>query len=181
MKILSKVVAVSCVSVATASISFADEKAHDFFFQQSQQRFVAQPQNARMFAMGGSTALTAANSLSTVNNPAGLGLMKYGDVSASYGYNEITGNNFPNGESLKDKQNSGQVYGATPLGPVKDALPDYGNLGIGWHGRYGDWTGDSDNTTSDMYQMSAAYGKAISDRASIGYGLTYQNDTVDSD
>jgi hypothetical protein len=181
MKILGKVVAVSCVSVAAASLGYADEKAHDFYFQQNQQRFIAQPQDARMFGMAGSTALTAANSLSTVNNPGGLGLMQYGDVSAAYGYNEITGNSYPGGARVKDKQNSGQVYGALPVGPVKGGLPDYGNVGFGWYGRTGDWTQDPQNTDSGTYQVSGGYGKAISDTAAIGYSLTYQHDSVDAD
>lgn len=180
MKMIGKVVAVSFASVAAASFSYADEKAHDFYFQQNQQRFIVQPQNARMFGMGGSTALTGANSLSTVNNPAGLGMMKYGEVSAAYGYNEVTGNTM-SGARVKDKQNSGQVYGAVPLGPVKGGLPDYGNFGLGWYGRSGDWTNDPANTDTGTYQLSGAYGKAISDDLSIGYGLSYQNDSVDFD
>jgi hypothetical protein len=180
MKIIGKVVAVSFASVAAASLSYADEKAHDFYFQQNQQRFIVQPQNARMFGMAGSTALTAANSLSTVNNPAGLGMMKYGEVSAAYGYNEITGNT-QGGARVKDKQNSGQVYGATPIGPVKGGLPDYGNFGLGWYGRSGDWTNDPQNTDTGTYQVSGGYGKAISENVALGYGLTYQNDSVDFD
>jgi acyl-CoA-binding protein len=181
MKILGKVFAVSCVSVAATSVVVADEKAHDFYFQQNQQRFIVQPQNARMFGMGGSTALTASNSLSTVNNPAGLGMMKYGEVSGAYGYNEITGHSHPKGGDVKDKQNSGQVYGATPLGPVKDGLPDYGNFGLGWYGRNGDWRGDPTNTDTGTFQVSGGYGKAISEAASLGYSLTYQGDSVDFD
>ena len=181
MKIFGKVVAVSCASMAAASFSYADEKAHDFYFQQNQQRFITQAQDARMFGMAGSTALTAANSLSTVQNPGGLGLMKYGDISAAYGYNEITGNSYPGGGRVKDKQNSGQVYGATPLGPVKGGLPDYGNFGLGWYGRSGDWTNDPSNTDTGSYQVSGGYGKAISDSTAIGYSLTFQNDSVDFD
>ena len=72
---IRKVVATWCVSLSVATSCYADGKAHDFYFQENQQRFFAQPQNARMFGMAGSTSLTAANSLSTVNNPGGLGLM----------------------------------------------------------------------------------------------------------
>lgn len=181
MKIHEKLVAVSLVLAGATSLGHADEKAHDFYFQQNQQRFVTQTQDARMFGMGGSTALTAANSVSTVTNPAGLGMMKYGDVSASYSYNEVSGNDFPTGGRVKDKQNWGQVYGATPLGPVKDSLPDYGNLGLGWYGRYGNWNPDQTSTDSSTYQGSAGYGKAIGDKTSLGYSLTYQNDSISSD
>lgn len=173
-------VAVLGISLVSSSRAVADDKAHDFYFQQQQQRFIVQPQNARMFAMGGSTRLTESNSLSVANNPAGLGMMKYGDMSESYSYNEISGKQFPNETKLKDKQNSGQVFGAVPINPVKNGLPDGGNFGMGWHGRYGNWSGDPDDTNSSTYQMSAAYGKAITDTFSIGYGLTYQNDELNS-
>jgi hypothetical protein len=179
-KILKSVAILPCFVLFGIESSHADAKAHEFYFQQQQQRFVMQPQDARMFGLGGATTQTTANSLATVTNPAGLGLMKYGDVSATYGYNEISGNRFPSGGKLTDKQNSGQVYGATPINPVKDGLPDSGNLGLGWYGRYGNWTYDPDDTDTSTYQMSAAYGKAISDRLSVGYGLTYQNDDLNA-
>lgn len=179
MKKIRGLVAISCSAVFSATWCHADERAHDFYFQQNQQRFVAQPQNARMMGMAGSTALTAANSLSTVNNPGGLGLMKYGELSTAYGHNEISGHNYPGGSDVKDKQQSGQVYAATPLGPVKGGLPDYGNFGLGWYGRNGDWSHDPLNTDPDAYQVSGAYGKAIGDSTALGYGLTYQNDAVD--
>jgi len=179
-KILKRIAILPSLLVLGVNVSSADEKAHEFYFQQNQQRFVVASQDARMLALGGATTQTTANSLSTVTNPGGLGLMKYGDISGSYGYDEVTGNRFPDGAKLKDKQNSGQVYGATPINPVKDGLPDGGNLGLGWHGRYGNWAYDPDDTDTSTYQMSAAYGKALSERLSIGYGLTYQNDDLNA-
>jgi len=159
----------------------ADDKQRDFYFQEQQQRFVNQPFDARMLGMSGSTNLTTANALATVQNPGGLGLMRYGDLSASYSFNEITGHEYPSGSNAKDKQNIGQVYGATPINPTADGLPDGGNLGLGWWGRSGDWTYDRDNTDSGSYQVSGAYAKAIGDHTSLGYGLTYQQDSLDSD
>jgi hypothetical protein len=169
-----------CVAMSTQD-GHADDKQRDFYFQEQQQRFVNQPFDARMLGMSGSTNLTTANALATVQNPGGLGLMRYGDLSASYSFNEISGQEYPSGANAKDKQNIGQVYGATPINPTADGLPDGGNFGMGWWGRSGDWTYDRDNTDSGTYQVSGAYGKAISDYASLGYGLTYQNDSLDSD
>ncbi len=167
-------------SLVSSSVSFADGKATDFYYQQNQKRFVTQAQDARMFGMAGSSALTTANSYSTVNNPGGLGMMKYGDVAASYGYNEVSGNQL-NGARVKDKENSGAIFGATPLGPVKDALPDYGNLGLGWVGRYNNWTNDPTNTDPETYQVAAGYGFALDENTGLGYSLTYQNDSVGGD
>lgn len=166
-------------SILSSSIAFADEKATDFYFQQSQNRFISGVQNARTFGMGGSTMLTSSDANSTVNNPAGLGMMKQGDIALTYGNNTISGHDFA-GNNVKEKSGSGQVFGAVPLGPVKDALPDYGNLGLGWYGTSGDWSPrTSDNyVDTSAYGVSAAYGRAIGTRTSIGYGLTYQKDQV---
>lgn len=161
--------------------SRADSKAHDFYYQQNQQRFVNQPMDARMLGMSGSTTLTQQSALSTAQNPAGLGLMRYGDLSVSYGYNEVSGNTFPGGESVEDQQNIGQVFGASPINPTSDGLPENGNFGMGWWGRDGDWRNDPQNTKSGAYQITGAYGKSIGQRTSLGYGLTYQDDNVDSD
>jgi hypothetical protein len=62
-----------------------------------------------------------------------------------------------------------------------DGLPESGNLGLGWFGRQGDWTYDRDNTDSGTYQVVGGYGKSIGHRTALGYGLTFQNDNVDSD
>jgi hypothetical protein len=156
----------------------ADEKMRDFYYQQNQQRFVAAPQDARMFGMAGSSILTTANAVSLVNNPAGLGRMKDGDLSASYGYNKISGNEYPRGNSVEDQQNIGQVYGATPLGPRRNDLPEYGNLGLGWFGRNGEWGDDPAQTDADTYQVSGGYGWAIGEKAAMGYSLTYQDDSL---
>ncbi len=166
-------------SILSSSVAFADEKATDFYFQQSQNRFMSGVQNARTFGMAGSTMLTSSDANSTINNPAGLGMMKYGDVAFTYGNNTISGHDF-GGNKVKEKAGSGQAFGATPLGPVKDALPDYGNLGLGWFGSSGDWTPreSAQNVDTSAYAVAGGYGKAIGTRTSIGYGLAYQKDQV---
>ena len=169
-----------CVTL-TINEGQADDKARDFYFQEQQQRFVNPAYDARMLGMSGSTNLTTANALSTAQNPAGLGLMQYGDLSASYAYNEISGNDYPAGDKAKDKQSLGQVFGATPINPQADDLPAGGNFGLGWWGRSGDWTYDPDSTDSGTYQVVGGYGKAIGRETSLGYSLTYQNDDLDSD
>jgi hypothetical protein len=183
-KLMLRVSLCCCGLLSFMDSSMADRKAHEFYFQQNQQRFVVQPQEARMFGMAGSTAMTSANALSTVTNPGGLGRMRYGDLSLGYSKNEITGHTFPEGASVEDSQDMGQVYGATPLGPRLNELPEYGNLGFGWFGRSGDWDNGPaqaiEDTDSDTYQLSAGYGAAVGEKASLGYSLTYLHDTFDS-
>lgn len=181
MKLRGTAVAMSLCATMISGTAFADRKAHEFYFQENQQRFILPAFDARMMGMGGSTMLTTRNSLATSTNPGGLGLMKYGDMSATYSYNEITGNQYPSGQKVKDKQSIGQVFGATPINPTLDDLPQSGNLGLGWMGRDGSWTYDPDNTDVGTYQIVGAYGKSIGHRTALGYGLTYQHDTVDSD
>lgn len=159
--------------------AYADPKFQDFYFQQHQRRFGTEARDGRMFAMAGSTSLVSRNSVSAGTNPAGLGLMEQGDVSAVYGYNEVSGNVFPTRERVKDKQHMGQIFGAIPLGPVKDDLPDYGNLAIGWKGDIGDWKGDPTDTESRSHEVTGAYAAAIGESASMGYSLTYLNDKVE--
>jgi hypothetical protein len=178
---LGKAALATSVCVMVSGTCLADRKAHEFYFQQNQQRFINPALDARMFSLGGSTALTTSNALSTSVNPAGLGLMRYGDLSATYSFNEVTGNYYPSGDKAKDKQNIGQVFGATPINPTRDGLPQGGNLGLGWFGRDGDWKYQSDNTETGTYQIVGAYGKSIGKTTSLGYGLTYQNDDVESD
>jgi hypothetical protein len=180
-KVTGAALMISLSLVATAESGRADDKAKDFYFQQNQQRFINQPLDARMLGMSGSNALTSASALSAAQNPAGLGLMKYGDLSLSYGSNEVTGSQYPSGSKTKDNQNYGQVFGATPINPTLGGLPESGNIGLGWWGRNGDWTNDPNNTNPGAYQLTGAYGKSIGSRTSLGYGLTYQQDSVDSD
>lgn len=181
MKLRETALAMSLCALMGSETAFADRKAHDFYFQENQQRFILPAFDARMMSMGGSTMLTTRNSLATSTNPGALGLMRYGDISTSYSYNEITGNRYPDGGKLKDKQNIGQVFGATPINPTGDGLPESGNFGLGWWGRSGDWAYDPDNTETGTYQVVGAYGKSIGTDTALGYGLTYQNDNVESD
>ena len=131
--------------------------------------------------MGGSSVATSTDSSSTIGNPAGLGMMKKGDVSVSVGVNDISGNEFPSGPSIKEEETSGSVLAAVPLGPVKDDLPDFGNLGFGWTGRSGDFGDDTLDTDTDGYQVALAYGAALDKDMSVGYGLTYNTDKVRAD
>jgi len=172
-----------CAAVAallSSGVAVADEKANDFYFQQNQRRFFEQAQTARTLGLGGSSIFTNSDSQSVVGNPAGLGMMKYGDISLNYGYDNVSGNEFPSGQDVNDKVNSGSLLGATPLGPVQDGLPEYGNLGIGWVGRTSEWAKDSQNTDGDGYQLAAAYGAAVSEDVSLGYSLTYNNNAIQS-
>ena len=173
------VVGLTATALFASSQAIADGRA-DFYSQLMQQRYYDQPQNARTFGMGGSTVQTSSDSSSVIGNPAGLGLMNNGDFSVTYGHNQVSGREQPNYDSIEQTENSGSALLALPIGPTSDGLPNYGNLGLGWHG-YDSDADDSINTQTDGYQATFAYGKSISDKWALGYGLTYFNDSLDTD
>ena len=177
--------AVRFLTVSVLAYSFAGTELfadgrRDFYSQLAQQRYYDQPQNARTFGMGGSSVVTSSDSSSTVGNPAGLGMMKDGEASVTYGRNTVSGNEHPSYGDSEQTEDSGQALMALPLGPTSDGLPWYGNIGLGWSG-YDSDVDDSINTKTDGYRVNLAYGKALSETFSIGYGLTYVNDTIEAD
>lgn len=176
------VVGVLCAVAAALPGSARADAQTDFYFQEAIDRYFNQPQTARTLAMGGSSRVTSTTSVSVVSNPAGLGLMKLGDLSATYSYDRISGREFPDYQyRIEDKEHIGQALLALPIGPELDALPRYGNFGIGWSQDWSDYDGDSYRGESDTYRVTAAYAKALDDDLSVGYSLTYLNDDYRSD
>lgn len=178
---VGKVVLVSASVVAvSAGTAFADGR-DDLYFQQAKQRYFNQPQNARSFGQSGATLQTSSDSSNVVSNPAGLGFMQRGDASLTYGRDVVSGNENATYDSVEQKENSGQVLMASPLGPYADDLPEYGNFGLGWSGYDSDVSDDPYNAKADGYRLTMAYAKAISDTTSIGYSFAYFNDTYEND
>ncbi len=150
----------------------------DFYFQQVVERYFEYPQNARTFGMAGSSVVTSSDSSSVLGNPAGLGLMKGGEVSFGYGYNRISGNEFPTGNGIEQTGNMGSGILALPIVPTSDGLPDYGNFGIAWSGYDTDWDDDSYNSGTERTQVVAAYSYGISENLSFGYSLGWTDDKL---
>ena len=167
------------VLLALTGSVWADGR-RDYYTQQGQARYLNFPQEARAFGMAGSSVVTSTDSASVVGNPAGIGLNRGGDISVTYGHNDVSGNQHPGYERSDFSDNSGMALMDLPLGPASDGLPFYGNFGLGWSG----YTGDSQDTIdSDTrgYRLSAVYAKALTDTLSVGYGLGYFNDDLESD
>lgn len=167
-----------------STVSVSDVRAdgkQDLYFQQAKQRYFNQPENARTFGMAGSSIPTSTDSSSVVGNPAGLGMMQRGDVSATYGHDIISGNENKTYSDVEQKEDMGQVMLASPLGPYADALPEFGTLGLGWSGSDGNVDRDPFNAESEGQRITLAYGKALSDTLSIGYSLGYVNDEYQND
>ncbi len=172
-----------CAALAASTLcadAFADGR-RDLYFQQATERYFNLPQGARTAGMGGSSVVTSSDSTSVVGNPAGLGFLKGAEVSASYGYDTLSGNEHPTYGEVEQKTNSGMVLGTFPISPVQDDLPANGNVGLGWSGYSGEVEDDSFGVENDGYRVHGAYAIALSDSTTLGYGLTYFNDELKGD
>jgi len=168
------VVSLTCVHYAVA------DGKQDFYIQQATRRYFNLPQNARTFGMAGSSVVTSQDSSSVIGNPAGLGFMKEAEISGTYEYEKVSGREQPSYARIDEDIDNGHALGAFPLAPNYEAYPDFGNLGLGWSGYRSD-VNDSYGTETDGYRIHAAYGKALNDSWSAGYGFTYVNDQLNND
>ena len=147
----------------------------DYYYQINQARYFDLPQNARTFAMAGSSVATSTDSSSVLGNPAGIGFMKDAEVSGTYYYQQTTGNDVVDYSDIEQRGDAGHVLAAFPIVPYKDALPEYGNIGLGWSGFRGN-ANDSFDNDQHAWRLHLAYAKAINDSLSLGYSFTYQNE-----
>lgn len=173
LRILLSVLTVGLV--AYANTSQADEVT-DLYFQQVIERYFEYPQNARTFGMAGSSWITARDSSSVYGNPAGLGWMSDGEFSGTYGYNTISGEEFPTGQDVSQEGGMGSALLAMPLGPTTNGLPYYGNIGLGWNYSEATWLDDTFDTETERQQVSLAYAIPVSDSVSLGYSLGWTED-----
>jgi hypothetical protein len=161
------------------SVTLADDVT-DFYFQQVTERYFRVPQTARTFAMGGSSVVTSSDSSSIWGNPAGLGFMQGGELSGTYGYDRVSGDEYPTGRSIEQQSHTGSGMLALPLGPVMEDTPHFGNLGVGWSQSSGRWNDDSFDTLTRREQVALSYAYAITPEVSAGYGLAWTRDKIQS-
>jgi len=167
------------LSIFSSSASADDTK--DFYFQQAQDRYYQYPTTARILGMGGSSNFTSTDSSAVVGNPAGLGFMKKGEFSGTYGHSTTSGDEFPTGrEGLESTTNSGTGLMAIPLGEYPDQTPEFGNLGLGWSSNYSGYDGDSFDTSARQTKVFGAYSMNVDDSLSLGYSLGWNKDKLQS-
>jgi len=173
---VSLVAVISATIISTgviANSAFADG-VQDYYIQGSEGRFINTPSDAVGVGTAGSTAYTKRNSTSTTTNPAGLGMVKDGDLSLSYGSNEVSGNDLLSYDRINNDIDYGQVMLAIPLEPSLNGTPNLGTVGLGWTGSWSD-ANNASESEGDVEQVHGAYGLSIRDDLSLGYGLTYAN------
>lgn len=169
VKKIAGVIAAGAILFAGAAIA---DGRQDYYTQTEVLGFFNNPQNARTIGMAGSSVATSSDSSSVVGNPAGLGWLKDADVSATYYRNQISGDDSSNSHEIQADVDGGQALASIPLVPTLDGTPRYGSLGFGWAG----FKADSDTVADDSYKnysLNLAYGKDLSDQASVGYAIAY--------
>lgn len=176
-----KVIGCFCVIAAPlwGNMSRADDVT-DLYFQQSIERYFEYPQNARTFGMAGSSVPTSRDSSSVIGNPAGLAAMRGGEVSGSYGFSRLSGNEFPTDVGVEQRTNAGQGMIAFPIVPRLNDRSEYGNFGLAWSTESGDWHDDSFDTEMERTTVTAAYAVPISDTVNLGYSLGWFDDRFQS-
>lgn len=162
-----------------ASPLFADGK-RDYYIQEAEKLFYGTTTNAKQAGQAGATNVISTDSSAIVNNPAGIGLNHGGDVSVTYGRNQISGNQESNYAEVEDTSNLGQVLVSVPLQPTLDGSAELGSFGIGWTGERSD-SDDSVDTEGVRNQVHGAYGIEVDDNISVGYGLTYVDNKQTTD
>lgn len=167
------------VSVGFAASMALADGVQDFYHQMNQKRFFNNLQGARTAAMAGSSVATSSDSSSILGNPAGLGWMKDAEVAASYMNETVSGNDLMDYSKIDGTTNGGYAVGAFPIKPYEEALPEYGNIGLGWSGYRTD-SDDSLDLDYRRWQLHAAYAKALNAAWSVGYSFSYDNLKTDT-
>lgn len=151
-----------------------------FYIRQSIARFFNLPQSARSLGMGGTEVPITFDNNSIFGNPAGLGFMKNAQLSGTLGHNRHIGSEFLTKEDIVEDDPNGSVLFSYPLNKGDKDPARYGVIGAGYS-RYNGSTNDSINTKNDGHTRSIAYGTAVNEKVSIGYGLTFFDDQLRSD
>ena len=156
------------------------EVDNTFYIQQSIARFFNLPQSARGLALAGTETPLSLGSASVFGNPAGLGFMKFNQVSGSIGFDSHTGSELFGEREIEENSPSGYLLAAFPLIKPAQGYSNAGTVGFGYS-RYNGSTNDSINSVNDGHTRTGAYGLAISDKVSLGYGFTFYDDQLRSD
>ncbi len=165
--------------VAFTGSAYADGK-RDYYIQEAEKLFYGTANNARQAGQGGAADVTSTDSSAVVNNPAALGANSGGDISLTYGRNEISGNQISDYAEIEDESNTGQVLVSIPLEPTSDGSPNLGKIGFGWTGEDSD-SDDSINTDGEKNEVHGSYGIEVADGISLGYGLTWFDTKQETD
>ena len=162
------------VAALVCSISLFADGAKDFNFQVITQYLFPQPAyDAKTAGMAGSSQYTDLKANLVTVNPALTGLMKDAHASVAYNLDEISWDS----TDIELEANTFGAYISLPVGPYSDALPEWGNVTVGWRG---DWAEvDAVNSENEHHAITLGYAKAIDDTWALGYSATYHRAEID--
>lgn len=143
----------------------------EFLIQDAQQRYFDFPLDARSLALGGSNIVTADDLASVFGNPAGLGFIDHCGASFTYSNDEISGDEFPFGNSIETDYDVGTLRVALPIRMG-------GTVGFGYSVSDGE-TSDTQGTESDREIYNFAYGLRLNPCMSLGYSFSLFQDEVE--
>jgi opacity protein-like surface antigen len=148
-----------------------------YFIQHARLQYFDSIFDARSFAMGGSTSVTAHGSSNMFQNPSGIAWLSKPDLSLTFLWDEISGDdsayfNFPNTSFTSIHEDICQGYIASSI-PIEE-----GQLGVAGFGFQFYQTDTNDWAEAKKQGLSAhlAFSKQILEEMTVGYLLSYHND-----
>ena len=166
------------VGMAFNAVSAFAGDSEVYFIQHSHRRYFDMPLDARGVGLAGSNVPVSTGASSVWGNPAGLGWLDKYELSLSYRFDELSGDDFPMRPpvpvSIKDDNlHTEMLQLGVPL-----SGGEWGVLGIG-ASHYHATIDDSVDTDNDGYTLHLSYGRQLNEFWSVGYALGYHQDHED--
>lgn len=165
------VIAVAMTSLTTSFQASANE-AEDFFTRHTLARYFQTHVTARSLGLGGSYAALKDGTLGVVGNPAALSSVETHELSFSYQFEQVSGDLPGTFTSVDEDIHRGLILGAMPV------MEDW-TLGLGVVPSSSELD-DTDDRETENLQVPFGIAYQVNDMLSLGYGITYIDDEVDS-
>jgi len=153
----------------------------EYFIQHALQKYFDLPQSARALGMGGAIRPVETGAAALFGNPAGLARVERAEAALSYGYHQISGEEFlspggtPQFDDIEEDLDQWSLQTAFPL-----SKEYYATLGVGLS-FYDTDVDDSVDTETDGWRLHLAYAGAANEELDLGIALAYLHDEEDND
>lgn len=152
-----------------SGISYASE-SEDYYHRYLSNRFFPTELTLRSLGLGGGFVALKDASLGVVGNPATLGGLSSSELSFTYQYETIDGEDPNTGSNAEIDTHRGLILGSFPVTP---------QLGIGFGLVPSDGDGDGSPDTETL-QVPLGIGFQLNEQFSLGYGIGYYDDEYDA-
>jgi hypothetical protein len=159
--------------------SAGDEE--EYFIQHALQKYFDLPQSARALGMGGAIRPVETGAAALFGNPAGLARVERAEAALSYGFHQISGEEFlspggtPQFDDIDEDLDRWSLQAAFPL-----SKEYYATLGVGVS-FYDTDVDDSVDTETDGWRLHLAYAGAVNEDLDLGIALSYLRDKEEND